>query len=687
MTYPDAIQFLYHLRWFGAKFGLENTFKLAQLAGNPQTHLRFIHVAGTNGKGSTCAMLESVYRTAGLRVGLFTSPHLIGFGERIQVNRLLIPQSEIVRLVAEMQAILRQGWGTVEVEGHGPGGPRPAAEPGVQPQEHPTFFEVVTVMALRYFAEQKCDLVIWETGLGGRLDATNIVTPLASVITNIQFDHQKWLGETLASIAREKAGIIKPNIPVVTGADAPAALEVIRETARRQNAPLTVVSPAQAHQPPLDGIHLPLLGEHQRMNAAVALAAVRVLLPQLPLSDHTLRSGLERLRWPGRLQLVRQPSGQKILLDGAHNIGGAETLAAALKTHFSNAKPSLVLGILRDKDWPGICEILAPLAQRVVLVPVASERTAEPHGLAEVCHRANPAARVSECASLAEALVDTAQDAFVVIAGSLYLIGEAMDLLHVSPSNGTDSPRPNERGLNEWSVNAPPRITPPAPTARLPARRRDGIQAVTFDVGGTLLAPWPSVGHVYAQVAANQGAPNLEPELLNRRFATAWRARKDFQHTRAQWAALVDETFHGLLAPPPSQTFFPELYQRFAEPEAWRVFDDVVPALEALAARGLKLGVISNWDERLRPLLHALGLDRYLQVIVVSCEVGLSKPEGAVFQRAAAALSLPPANILHVGDSLEMDQRGARAAGFQAAWLRRAASKVKPGEVRSLSEL
>jgi dihydrofolate synthase/folylpolyglutamate synthase len=216
MTYSEAVQFLYSLRLFGAKFGLENTFKLAALAGNPQNQLRFIHVAGTNGKGSTCAMLESIYRAAGLRPGLFTSPHLVSFRERIQVNRRLIPEPEVVRLVEELQPLLKQ----------------------FSSDHHPTFFEVVTVMALKFFTGQKCDLVIWETGLGGRLDATNVVTPLASVITNIAFDHQQWLGDTLGKIAAEKAGIIKPAVPVITAADEPEVLAVIEKTAREENAPL-----------------------------------------------------------------------------------------------------------------------------------------------------------------------------------------------------------------------------------------------------------------------------------------------------------------------------------------------------------------------------------------------------------------------------------------------------------------
>jgi dihydrofolate synthase/folylpolyglutamate synthase len=436
MTYSEAIQFLFSLRWFGAKFGLENTLKLAALAGNPQGKLRFIHVAGTNGKGSTCAMLEGIYRAAGLRVGLFTSPHLVAFGERIQVNRAPISEDEVARLVEVMRGLLEEGW-----TGDNTG----ARAENASANEHPTFFEVVTVMAMLHFAARKCDLVIWETGLGGRLDATNIVKPLASVITNIQHDHQQYLGETLARIAAEKAGIIKEGVPVITGTNAAEALAVIEETARRKNAPLRVVQASESEARPLAEIRLPLLGKHQRANAAVALAAVGVLSPQIPVTDEAIRAGLQQLHWPGRLQLITRPDGQKILLDGAHNVGGAEMLAAALREHFPSAKPALVLGILRDKDWPVMCQVLAPLASRILLVPVQSERTAEPHGLAEACRTANPAAAVTEHASLAAALSDTARDPFVAIAGSLYLIGEAMEVLRLSAATPG-----NERDLNEW---------------------------------------------------------------------------------------------------------------------------------------------------------------------------------------------------------------------------------------------
>ncbi len=431
MTYSDAIKFLYELRWFGGKLGLANTLRLAQLAGNPQHQLRFIHVAGTNGKGSTCAILESIYRAAGLRVGLFTSPHLVSFGERIQINRCNIPEREVARFVLEMRSLLQSEWGDLSRDKE--------HRPGV----HPTFFEVVTVMALRYFAEQKCDLVIWETGLGGRLDATNIVTPLASVITNIQYDHQEWLGESLTSIAAEKAGIIKPNLPVITAIDEPAALQFIQKTARAQNAPVTVISSSDLCDPILKTMHLPLLGQHQRLNAALAIATVRTLNNEIPVTENAIVCGVNRVRWPGRLQLITRPSGQKLLLDGAHNVAGAEALAAWLKEY--SFKPALVLGILQDKNWASMCRVLAPFANRICLVPVSSERAAAPEQLQQACQKRNPRAEAIVCKSLAEALEATAEESFVLVTGSLYLAGETLELLELATEH-----RAGERALNEW---------------------------------------------------------------------------------------------------------------------------------------------------------------------------------------------------------------------------------------------
>ena len=429
MTYSEAIQFLYGLQMFGANFGLERVRQLAALAGDPQEKLRFIHVAGTNGKGSTCAILEAIYRAAGRRVGLFTSPHLVSFRERIQVNRQLIPENEIIRLVSEIRPLLQQ----------------------FSADNHPTMFEVVTVMALKFFAEQKCNLVIWETGLGGRLDATNIVTPLASVITNIAFDHQQWLGDTLEKIAAEKAGIIKPGVPVITAPDAPETLWVIENIARENGARLITVGPASRLFPfeinnsetgatPV----LRLLGDHQKLNAALALATVEVLKKKIPVSTENIRAGLAAVNWPGRLQLIQKPDGRKILLDGAHNVAGAETLRAALEKDFAGIRPVFILGALADKNWPDICRILAPLAAKVFTVPVASERTAKAGELADYFRSANPTAAATACDNLADALIACKDEPFVVITGSLYLVGEALEQLGLSPAGG------GERGLNEW---------------------------------------------------------------------------------------------------------------------------------------------------------------------------------------------------------------------------------------------
>ena len=423
MTYSSAIRFLYGLRLFGAKFGLDNTHRLAALAGAPQDKLSFIHVAGTNGKGSTCAMLDAIYAAARVRVGLFTSPHLVSFRERIQIARQWISENDVVRLVEQFQPLLAQ----------------------FPKDHHPTFFEVVTVMALKFFVEQDCSLVIWETGLGGRLDATNIVTPIASVITNIALDHQEWLGDTLEKIAFEKAGIIKPGIPVLTCADAPGALAIIKRIAIERNAPLTIVT-AQA-KPPVPALR----GEHQKRNAALAAATAGALRGQIPVSDEQIRAGLQNVHWPGRLQTIQSPQGKDFLLDGAHNVAGIEALRQTVTADFGSQKRALILGILKDKDWKNICQIIAPLADRIFTVPVSSERTADPNVLAEACRRANPFAEVFVCDTLAAASSESdsrclpRSDYLVLIAGSLYLVGEALELLGYFPSFKS------ERRLNEWS--------------------------------------------------------------------------------------------------------------------------------------------------------------------------------------------------------------------------------------------
>jgi len=635
MTYPEAIEFLYGLRLFGMKLGLDHTLRLAAALGNPQQRLRFVHVAGTNGKGSTCAMLESIYRAAGWHVGLFTSPHLISFAERIQIGRSLISREDVARLTDEIRAAIA----------------------ALGEEAHPTFFEVVTVMALKYFAEQQCDLVVWETGLGGRLDATNIVTPLASVITNVQLDHQQWLGHTLPDIAREKAGIIKPGVPALTATDDAGALAVIAEVARQQKAPLTVVSESDASW------EIGLAGEHQKRNAALALAVVRLLQPQIPASESAMREGLKTIHWDGRLQIVPQAGGRIILLDGAHNPAGAQTLAAALQTRFTGRPTALILGTMADKDYAAICHLLAPAAAKIFLSPIASDRGADPQALAECCRKANAVAEVVVCRNIAHALAQAATEPFVVVTGSIHFVGEAMQELGLALSE-------SERGLNDYGAT----------------QALSGIRAVTFDVGGTLIEPWPSVGRVYAEVAARHGM-KVEAEALDRQFALAWAAKKDFNYSISDWSKLVQQTFAGLTATPPDASLFCALYRLFATAAPWRIFEDVAPCLRELKRRGLKLGIISNWDDRLLPLLRELQLDSYFDSIVISGEASPQKPDPRIFQAAAAQLNTPAKAILHIGDSSSEDAAGARAAGLQTLLLTRGKNLAALSSLQSLPAL
>lgn len=215
----------------------------------------------------------------------------------------------------------------------------------------------------------------------------------------------------------------------------------------------------------------------------------------------------------------------------------------------------------------------------------------------------------------------------------------------------------------------------------------EGIDAVTFDVGGTLIEPWPSVGHVYAQVAARHGMENISAETLNQQFAAAWKTKKNFGYSLSDWSNLVDQTFAGLITTPPSETFFPALYEHFGSPDTWQVFDDVVPCLERLQGRGIRLAAISNWDERLRPLLHNLKLDRYFEFVLVSAEVDCGKPCQEIFQRAAEQLGIAPESILHIGDSAVEDFEGAKAAGFKSLLLRREEKPIAESQIGSLAEL
>ena len=414
MTYSEAIHWLYELRLFGSKLGLENTRQLATHAGNPHDQLNIIHVAGTNGKGSVCAMLESIYRRAGYKTGLFTSPHLVSFRERIQINRELVPEADVVNLTECMQALLRHF---------------PADRP-------PTFFEVVTVMALEQFARKKCDVVLLETGLGGRLDATNIVTPIASVITSIALDHQQHLGDTLAEIATEKAGIIKPRVPVFSAAHQPEIRKVISKVAAQNKSRLEFVETEATTC---------LVGKHQRQNAALTQATVKALQNFFPVDDQYITDGLINVHWAVRGQCFEKEN-QRLLIDAAHNPASAESLCDMLRENFSGQRPTLLLGMLADKNWQCFLEITRSVTDRVVCVPVGSERTVPPSRLAEECHRYY--SQVLEAQSLREGLEMVKDDPFVVITGSIYLVGEVLEVLGLADAIG-------ERGLNEWTMLKP----------------------------------------------------------------------------------------------------------------------------------------------------------------------------------------------------------------------------------------
>ncbi len=414
VTYDQTVEYLFGIRLFGIKLGLENMRALLGLMGNPHERLRFIHIAGTNGKGSVAAMLNAIGKRAGLRVGLYTSPHLVSFCERIQVNDVPIPAADVVRLVTELRPLMQ----------------RVAEMPG---QAHPTFFEAVTAVALRYFEEQRCDLVVWETGLGGRLDATNVVTPRASVITNIQHDHAAYLGDTIAKIAVEKAGIIKPGVPAITAASERVALDVIGRTARELGAPLTQVRAEDCRQLREDlcgqtvragGIEfgIPLLGAHQAVNAATAVAAARTALN---LPDNVICSGLAATKWPGRFHVF--PGMPTLILDGAHNPAAAAALAAVIDRHFRGQPITLILGILRDKNCEGFCRALVPRAAAVLTVRVVSDRASNPAELAAVCRQVASPTAVRNANTLAAALDEVrGRCGVVVIAGSLFLVGEAL---------------------------------------------------------------------------------------------------------------------------------------------------------------------------------------------------------------------------------------------------------------------
>jgi dihydrofolate synthase / folylpolyglutamate synthase len=385
-SYTEAIRWLYGTQTAGIKLGLENVRRLLAALGNPHRQLASIHVAGTNGKGSVSAMLDSVGRAAGLRTGLYTSPHLVRFNERIQVSGQAITDDEVLAgLNVIREAIASCGC-------------------------TPTFFEITTALGFLHFVNQRVDLAIMETGLGGRLDATNLITPVVSVITSIDLDHQKILGDSRAKIAREKAGIIKPGVPVVSITQTADVREVIDEVAASLGSPLTYTTE------PIVDLEIGLAGSHQRLNAAVARDALAVA--KLGISSNALKTGLKSVFWPGRFQAL----GDRLTIDGAHNLAASQRLVQTWRECYSDASPTIVFGGLGDKELDKMLSALAPIAARFFLVPVNNPRAEDPANIRLPSGSSGVVfPGVQEAVEAAKKLPEP-----VLVTGSLFLAGEVL---------------------------------------------------------------------------------------------------------------------------------------------------------------------------------------------------------------------------------------------------------------------
>jgi len=394
MNYGEALAWLYGTQPFGIKLGLEGTRRLLDALAIDTSGVTVWHVAGTNGKGSVCAFLESVLRESGRRTGLFTSPHLVSFRERIRIGFEPVETQRLAEEIFRIRELIKD-W-----------------------DPHPTFFEVTTALALRVFLDAGIEDLILETGMGGRLDSTNAVPSNVSVITSIAMDHQKWLGDTLGAIAAEKAGIFKPDVPAVVPVTLPLeATDVIRQCADGTGSPLALVE-----NPLPSDWGLGLRGPHQRWNAALAVEALRLVRPEL--EESVVRRGLAKTRWPARFQIFAQ-GARTIVVDGAHNPAAATVLAETWRQEFGGQRPVLIFGTVGDKDAAAMFPSLRALADQVIFTSVPTQRGRSGADLAlELGLR--PGDEVIE--DLAEALAREASGP-ILVTGSLYLAGKALECL------------------------------------------------------------------------------------------------------------------------------------------------------------------------------------------------------------------------------------------------------------------
>jgi dihydrofolate synthase/folylpolyglutamate synthase len=416
--YNECLQTMYSLRRFGIKLGLSTIRQILKDLGNPQDKYASIHVAGTNGKGSVASTLASILSTAGYKTGLYTSPHLVRFNERITINNCPISDD---RVVASYEAVKNVHHGNRE----------------------PTFFEFTTAMALHEFDRQKVDWAVIETGMGGRLDATNIIKSALSIITNISLEHREYLGNSLAQIAREKGGIVKNGVAVVTGAKQKQVVTVIKEIAESKKAPLYRIGEHFrirrdssgkftyfGMENTWRGLQTSLPGNHQIDNAALVLAACEILIKKkvgLPLQS--IKAGLKKNIWPGRLEIVsRDPF---ILLDGAHNLIAARNLAKYLANNLAGHKITMVIGILNDKPYKAMLHAILPVCSQAILTRPKIDRGVDPETLYTIAKEViSNAAVIPEVEkAVNEAIKTRRANDVICIAGSLYVVGEAIEAL------------------------------------------------------------------------------------------------------------------------------------------------------------------------------------------------------------------------------------------------------------------
>ena len=428
MTYEEAMKYISSVGRFGSNYGLKRTFRLLELLGNPDKKLKLIHVAGTNGKGSTTAMITKVLRGMGYKVGMYTSPYIEEFEERIQINGENIPKEKFVSLLVEVKEAVEK----VIEEGY----------------DHPTEFEILTALMFLYFYSEKVDYGVVEVGLGGTLDSTNVLTPIVSVITSISYDHMNILGDTIEEIAKQKAGIIKDNVPVVVYPAEKNVQDVIVKKAEVMNSKIRLVQKNSVKLLYINRddiyqeiqvstmkneykVKLPLLGAHQMINLAVALNTIEVIFEgqNEKINVELVEKALEDVEWKGRLEVLNKKP--LIVIDGAHNIDGIKSLSYNVKKYFKYKRIILLLGILADKQVDEMIEEITPLAEQVYALTPHSDRAQLNQELKEkiVKYNKNVTAVEDYEEAAIKAISEADEDDLILISGSLYMIGDMRKIL------------------------------------------------------------------------------------------------------------------------------------------------------------------------------------------------------------------------------------------------------------------